>query len=84
MALLVGLMLSFTFRFHVRQEGFEAFMLNKLIIFVRSDTVRALLKRAMIASVFNFFHVILSYTETVDTFGIRTVIAVALLDFLLR
>lgn len=62
LALLVGLMLSFTFRFHVRQEGFETFMLNKLIIFVRSDTVRALLKRAMIASVFNFFHVILSHT----------------------
>ena len=56
-------------------------MLNELIVFVGNDTVRALLKRAMIARVFNFFNIILSDTETVDAFGIRTMIAVALLDF---
>jgi uncharacterized membrane protein len=77
-------MLSFTFRFHFRQEGLKAFMLNKLIVFVGSDTVRALLKRAMITEVFNFFHIILGHTETVDALGIWTVIAVALLDFLFR
>ena len=59
-------------------------MLNKLVILVRSDAVRAFLKRTMIACVFDLFDIVFSDTQTVNALSIRTMIAVTLLNFLFR
>ncbi len=59
-------------------------MLNKLVILVRSDAVRAFLKRTMIAGVFDLFDIVFSDSQTVNALSIRTMIAVTLLNFLFR
>ena len=76
-------MLSFAFRLHFREEGLKALMFHNFVILITCDTVGALLKRTMIASVFDVFNIIFSDTQTVQTFSARSMIAVTLFDFFL-
>ena len=83
LTLLVRLMLTFAFRFDIREICLKAFVLDKLIILVTCDAIRALLKRPMITQVFDLFDVVFCNTEAIQALSIWAVSAMTLLDLFL-
>jgi flagellar biosynthesis protein FlhB len=74
-------MFSLTFRFKFRKECLKAFMLHKLIFFIALNTVRALLKRTMVACMLNLLDIFFGYSETIEAFCVGSMIAMTLFDF---
>jgi hypothetical protein len=65
LAFLVRLMLTLTFCLNITKICFKTLVLDKLIIFITCNTIRAFLKWAMIASAFDIFDTVLSNSKAI-------------------